>query len=856
MSLYDFQLKVDAYVRAGRSVIVQAPTGSGKTRAALFPFLDGWRNNPADVPRQCIYAVPLRTLANQFEHEYKAIVEHYRTSHGLGEAGQVSIQTGPRPEDRRFEADLIFTTIDQLLSSFLTIPYSLSNRQANLNAGAIIGSYLVLDEFHLFPIDENGNGALATTLHILKMLKGITPFVLMTATFSAQMLEKLCTELDAVAITLTSEEIMKIPSQQGKQRLYRYAAEALTPAAVATDFVQHKRKRAIAVCNTVDRARQVAAELQAEASLEGARIEVLHSQFYASDRAIKEQDIRREFGEDRNQYTWEPTILIATQVIEVGLNITCDVLHTEMAPASAIVQRAGRCARFAGESGSVLVYDVPLNDAGHPNYAPYIDSAARRGSQEIDVEGQSRLCERTQAAFAQLPLEGKTLTYHDELALVNKAHAPFDERLLATLHDNQTHLVAAIERVLRDQDRRAARDLIRDVDSRAVLIHHNPTPDTLPNPLRYEAISLRKGTLLKWFTNVQELALARELDWIAHVAVFVEDQQRERDEAAEQKRRRQITWHPIRPSTQKDDFRAGREALAACNIVVLNPTLVRYDPTLGFQFDNPDGTPTKNSPEAPPRLRNEEDYGPLKLETYVEHIQGLLRVYTHPRSDHAALRDQTMAVQRRFEQRYGLEHGLLERAIRLMFAVHDLGKLDKQWQAWAHEWQRIVSQIREESQPIPRTYMAAHTDFDSRDEQQREAHKHVGIRRPPHAAESARAARQLLRAIAGPRDDVYVALMTAIVCHHSAGLDRTGHGSFTSAHPAAHQAFNDAMRAVGLLDDPTLRAAKPRVEWNGFRAAESLSDAMIRVDRPAQVVLYLLLVRVLRLCDQGSQEHF
>jgi CRISPR-associated endonuclease/helicase Cas3 len=850
-TLYDFQHRVDQVIRSGRNVILQAPTGAGKTRAALFPFLDAWRDNdPARFPRQCVYVVPLRTLANQFECEYREIVQRFTTSHGLRE--KVSIQTGARPVDPKFEADLIFTTLDQMLSSALTIPYSLSNRQANLNAGAIVGSYLVFDEFHLFPVDEHGDGAMATTLHLLKLLKGITPFVLMTATFSGAMLHQLARELDAEAITLTPDEIAAIPSQQGKQRRYRYTAQPLNAAALVADIQQHQRQRVVAVCNTVDRAEQLAADLQADPVLADVEVMLLHSRFYASDRATKEDQIACEFGPDASQRTAKPVILVATQVIEVGLNITCDVLHTELAPANALVQRAGRCARFAGERGDVLVYDVPLRDDGTPNYAPYINAPRR----DADEEGQSAICERTRIALADLPPDGAVLSYHEELALVDRAHEPFDQRLLARLHNNQTNLAAEIQRVMRDQDRTATRDLIRDVDSRTVLIHHHPTRETLPDPLRYEGISLRKGTLLKWFTDVQNAALERELDWIAQVGVFVEDRDGSTNsEDAEQQRRRQITWQALRPTTDKADLRAGREALATCSIVALNPTLVRYDPVLGFRLDNPDGTPTNNSPRDESPKAQREHYGPIKLETYAQHIEGLLRVYLESRDGHASLKDQTAAAQRRFEERHKLQPGALDRAIRLMFAVHDLGKLDQKWQAWAHAWQRVVSGLYPEFQSIGLAYMAAHTDFDSRDPKQRDASKRVRPQRPPHAAESARAGRDLLRAIAGSCDDLYVALMSAIVCHHSARLDRIGHGPFCPAGAAAHNAFNEAMRAVNLLHDPTLRASGKRVDWQGFGSAEALSDAMIRVDRPAQVVLYLLLVRVLRLADQASQEH-
>jgi CRISPR-associated endonuclease/helicase Cas3 len=46
---------------------------------------------------------------------------------------------------------------------------------------------------------------------------------------------------------------------------------------------------------------------------------------------------------------------VATQVIEVGLDISCDCLLTELAPIDALIQRAGRCARWGGE-GQIVVY--------------------------------------------------------------------------------------------------------------------------------------------------------------------------------------------------------------------------------------------------------------------------------------------------------------------------------------------------------------------------------------------------------------------------------------------------------------------------------------------------------------------
>lgn len=525
LPLYPYQERVDELLRAGRSVILQAPTGAGKTHAALSPFLDGWRNDPARFPRQCLYAVPMRVLANQFEAEYRTIVADADHPTRFGLPNTVRIQTGARPEDRRFEADLVFTTIDQVLSSFLTIPYSLSNRQANLNAGALIGSYLVFDEFHLFPLDETGNGALATTLQILQMLKGITPFVLMTATFSSTMISRIAALLDAEPVTLTAEEIAALPSQRGKQRRYRLCGEQLDAEKVVSDLLTHERRRVIAICNTVDRAQTLVAELRAHPALAGVEIELLHSRFYASDRDEKERRIRHLFGEGCTANADAPVVLVATQVVEVGLNITCDVLHTELAPAAAIIQRAGRCARFAGETGEVLIYELPTTAAGEPDYAPYHE------------ESQKLLCEQTRTALqAKLPPEGRVLLYHDELALVDAAHSAYDEKLLETLQQRQQTLRERIEKAWRTQQRNLAGELIRDVDTRTVLIHSDPTASSLPNPYRYQGIGLRPNQLRRWYDAVWERAWELNLDWIARIAQS-EESTDGLGEGAEQRRR-------------------------------------------------------------------------------------------------------------------------------------------------------------------------------------------------------------------------------------------------------------------------------------------------------------------------------
>lgn len=167
-------------------VLLRAPTGSGKTETAVAPFLFAKVLN-LDFPNKLIYVVPLRTLANSLRERTQELVKNWETVDKPLRSLVVTLQTGENPEDPRFEGDIVFCTIDQMLSSFLNIPYSVGRGSANVNAGAIFASYLVFDELHLLDPDRS----FATVLKVLEQVKGISPFLLMTATLTDELVEQI-----------------------------------------------------------------------------------------------------------------------------------------------------------------------------------------------------------------------------------------------------------------------------------------------------------------------------------------------------------------------------------------------------------------------------------------------------------------------------------------------------------------------------------------------------------------------------------------------------------------------------------------------------------------------------------------
>ncbi|MEM4482071.1 MAG: helicase-related protein, partial [Desulfurococcaceae archaeon] len=60
-------------------------------------------------------------------------------------------------------------------------------------------------------------------------------------------------------------------------------------------------------------------------------------------------------------------VLVATQVVEAGLDISCEVLITEVAPADALIQRVGRCARKEGEKDGTCVILSPADPEPYPS---------------------------------------------------------------------------------------------------------------------------------------------------------------------------------------------------------------------------------------------------------------------------------------------------------------------------------------------------------------------------------------------------------------------------------------------------------------------------------------------------------
>ncbi|MGL5808384.1 MAG: type I-G CRISPR-associated helicase/endonuclease Cas3g [Nocardioides sp.] len=388
--------------------VVNVPTGLGKTAmidiAVFLAALDADAIPDARVGRRRIFfVVDRRIVVDQAEAHARKV------AHALGSAAEGGVvaevaarlrvlgaaDTDPLPVvkmrggatwdaawlPRPDLPGIVTGTVDQVGSRLLFRGYGVSRRRWPIDA-ALVGtdSLILVDEAHLAT-------ALTTTLDSALSCDAPTePFTLpppvvvqLSATVSvptsgwaagfdvdAHLADPEAARRLRATKTLRVETVAKPAAVKTIASLALAATDTATNSATSTGAA-----RVLVVCNTIDRARAVHGEL-ARKLPQGCHLSLLFGRSREFDRERVVQDVLERFRADRDAQGSAPAVLVATQTVEVGIDIDATDLVTESSSWDALVQRIGRVNRrgVRERASCVVVHD---QDPKNPVYGEVRD---------------------------------------------------------------------------------------------------------------------------------------------------------------------------------------------------------------------------------------------------------------------------------------------------------------------------------------------------------------------------------------------------------------------------------------------------------------------------------------------------
>jgi len=397
---YDYQSRLAGSDSgtACRSQLINIPTGLGKTAAVVLAWL--WNRvqieNPT-WPRRLVYCLPMRTLVEQTQIEVQKWLQNLLTkSVELGIKGQllgdlkwlaenspVLLMGGEDAGEWDVHPEkpaILIGTQDMLLSRALNRGYGMSRYRWPMHFGLLSNDCLwVMDETQLMGVGVETSAQLDGFRHDGKMQTfGGCPTWWMSATLDEARLatvdhpkplggwptEKLS---DAEQ---TSGQPHRLIAAQKKLSSAPLALNSTTQDSYAEQLAalikdRHQRGTlTLVVVNRVSRAREVFGTLAGgkKPLYDAEKVALIHSRFRPVDRQRHTQLL---FGHgDR--------IVIATQAVEAGVDVSARLLVTELAPWSSLVQRMGRCNRRADiDDAQVLWVDIQPKDEKDDLLRPY-----------------------------------------------------------------------------------------------------------------------------------------------------------------------------------------------------------------------------------------------------------------------------------------------------------------------------------------------------------------------------------------------------------------------------------------------------------------------------------------------------
>ena len=506
--------------------VLVAPTGSGKTAAVTLGWAAQRLRSPDSTPRRLVWCLPMRTLVEQ-----TALAVKDWFARLTAEAANAS--SLPRPEDVHVlmggvegggwldapeRPAVLVGTQDMLLSRALMRGYASSRALWPME-------FALLHEDAQWVFDE------------VQLMGAGRPTSVQLEAFRRSGAERarrqgraigrpssslwISATLDPVWLATvdspvaTGAEVVRVdPSMVPDGRLARLsrAPKRLTrspmwPASPKNpDISDYIRRLAAAilaahrpghltlvVVNRVDRAQALQKELSKRLAAGSApTLALVHSRFRPTDR--KREMRKLVEPSDGNPFG---RVVVATQAIEAGVDVSAAVMFTEIAPWSSMVQRFGRTNRYAEHPDGTDVYWVDLLESANDSPSSDQDAtklAAPYEREDLDV-ARERLRVLTDVAVVHLPPP-------DDVESPRRVIRRKDLDNLFDTDPDLTGFDVDVSPFIRDADDTDIRVFWRDLSSAG---------DDPPRPSRAELCAVSIGAARKWLSKLRQLSKGKSL---------------------------------------------------------------------------------------------------------------------------------------------------------------------------------------------------------------------------------------------------------------------------------------------------------------------------------------------------------
>lgn len=333
------------------SAILSAPTGSGKTEAGLF-----WahRQQREGRPGGLYYILPYQASLNamyfRMRERYKISDQdisllHSRTIPAIYR--ELVQETGPEEATRQAKRKKSLGKLHQQPFCIGT-PYQLLRAAFRLPGyegqwAMMQGAQMVVDEIHGY--EPKRLGLLLGFFSDLRDRWDVR-FFFMSATFPTWLAKE-------VEKTIGDSHRIQADSALFQEfRRHRLCVKdgTLKNEDLIEEIINRMNagERILVVANLVSTAKELALRLKQAippraGPSEQEKVLLLHGRFHSKDRLELESKLMKRM-EDEN--TQEGFVVVATQVVEVSLDLDFDCLYTEPAPLEALLQRFGRVNRW------------------------------------------------------------------------------------------------------------------------------------------------------------------------------------------------------------------------------------------------------------------------------------------------------------------------------------------------------------------------------------------------------------------------------------------------------------------------------------------------------------------------------